>query len=157
MVQRKQSKIPQNDRRLPKPNRKIRSDRRHATEGDVKVITMLSSIGFPIGAIAEELGISKKTLERWVIEYPRIADAVKKGRSKRRERAYKCFFEQAFPITKTDDGRSVPTRKGDPSLMIFWMKTKERWKEPPKQVQFAETPEPPTVEFIRKDADDEET
>jgi hypothetical protein len=141
----------QESEKLRKPRRRTRADRRDATKGDVQLCKSLTSLGMPTWAVAEEIGISKDTLERWMKDYPEIDAAIKKGRSLRRERSYTCFFQQAFPVERLENGKSKPTGKGDPSLMIFWMKTRERWKEPPKDVRIQGAADAPIIEFAIKE------
>lgn len=128
--------------------RKTRSDRLVPTDMQAKTIEILTSVGLGNRAIAAELGVSHDTVNRWRQEFPIVQQAIEIGRAKRQKRAYSCFFNQAFPID--DVGR--PTNKGDSSLMIFWMKTQERWKEPTKNIAVkGEGASAPIIEFAVKE------
>lgn len=140
---------PQNDAKpLERRKGRTRSDTRVPTTADCRQIEVLTSIGLGLHAVADDLGVSHDTLERWKKEYPEIQKALDSGRAKRRKRAYTCFFSQAFPI----DEHGRPTGKGDASLMIFWMKTREKWKEPPKDVHVTGSADAPVIEFAIKEA-----
>lgn len=124
-----------------------RADKRLPTAKDLITIEALTSCGLGIHAVAEDLGMSHDVLERWRKEFPEVASAVIRGRAKRRRRAYTCFFNQAFPID--DQGR--PTNHGDSSLMIFWMKTREKWREVAKDINLhSKNTLPPNLEFVLK-------
>jgi hypothetical protein len=140
---------PKNESRLKKGRGKAQSllRKRVPVEADLKIIKAMTSIGLAVKDVAAELGIGKATMERWVKNFPEINDALEQGRNNRRKRAYNCFFAQAFPI----DDKGQPTRKGDSSLMIFWMKTRERWKEPPKDINISGSEERPIIEFAIKE------
>ena len=146
-------KIPQENTKLnqtrlkKKRGRPLSLGRRAPVEADLKVIKTMTSIGLALKDVAIELAVGKATLERWMKDYPQVNEAIEIGRNNRRKRAYNCFFAQAFPV----DERGQPTRKGDTSLMIFWMKTRERWKEPPKDIHISGTEERPIIEFAIKE------
>lgn len=110
--------------------RKVRNDRKEPTYDDIIEIKNHIMYGLNITNTAAQIGVSKKTLERWAKRYPQIADAIRKGRALKAKRACLCYFEQAFPL----DENNKPTKKGDPSLMIFFMKTQLKWKEPDKNI-----------------------
>jgi hypothetical protein len=109
----------------PLPKFRNRCTRRRPKYGDLKTIETLTAIGLNMGIVAADCGVSRDTLERWAREYSDVATALSRGRMRRRKRAYNCFFQQAFPI----DSQGRPTLKGNPQLMIFWMRTRERWVE----------------------------
>lgn len=108
----------------PLPRRKPRCDKRRPTYKDLVKIESLTGVGMPMEVVASECDVSRTTLERWVREYEDIASALRKGRKKRKMRAFSCLFEQAFPLEKRGD-KMVPSGKGNPALMMFWMKTRE--------------------------------
>jgi hypothetical protein len=114
--------------------------------GDVREIRLLTSIGLGIHKVAKHLGISHDVLERWKKEFREIEDAIADGRNSRQKRAYACFFNQAFPVDQ--EGR--PTSKGDNSLMIFWMKTREGWKQADAQFTVGTEDGAPTIQFCIK-------
>lgn len=122
-------------------------DKRLPNTNDLVQIRTESAIGLNTATIATGLGISKDTLEIWINEYDEVFAAIETGRAMCRKRAYACFYSQAFPID--ENGR--PTNKGDPSLMIFWMKTRCRWKEPPKDLIIHGSQEPPIIEFATRE------
>jgi transcriptional regulator with XRE-family HTH domain len=121
--------------------------KRVPVEADLKIIRTMTSIGLSVKDVAAELGIGKATMERWRKDFPAINETLEQGRNNRRKRAYNCFFSQAFPV----DEKGQPTRKGDSSLMVFWMKTRERWKEPPKDINISGSEERPIIEFAIKE------
>jgi hypothetical protein len=113
----------------PLSKRKRRSDTKRPTYRDLVTIEKLTALGMPIDVVAEECGASGKTLRRWVQEYSDVASALSKGRKRRRMRAFSCMFQQAFPVKKSENGEWVPTGKGNPDLMKFWMRILEGMNE----------------------------
>ena len=108
-------------------------------------IELLTSVGLGVHAVAADLAVSHDRIEDWRKEYPEIEAAFQIGRLKRQKRAYACFFNQAFPV----DEKGKPTHKGDPALMIFWMKTREKWKEAAKDINL-NSKDAPTLTFALK-------
>ena len=108
-------------------------------------IEILTSVGLGVHAVAADLRVSHDRIESWRKEYPEIRRAFQVGRMKRQKRAYACFYSQAFPV----DSQGKPTHKGDAALMIFWMKTREKWKEAAKDINL-NSKDAPTLTFALK-------
>lgn len=122
--------------RRPGSTRKRRSDA--VPKPDEKTLAdmqSMSAIGYSISDIANSIGVNKDVIDAWRKRYPTVKAAIDKGRALCRKRAYRCYMEQAFPLDI--DGR--PSKKGDAPLMIFFMKTRFRWKEPERKLQVEAT------------------
>lgn len=139
---------PKDQSRPLKPRTKGTQTPRHIpTEKDAQTLELLTAVGLSLRAIATEIGVGHDTLERWVTKYPALERALHVGRLKRQKRAYSCYFQQAFPV----DSSGRPTGKGDTTLMIFWMKTRERWKPPAKEVTVTGVEDAPKIVWGKKE------
>lgn len=143
----KKPKTERKGHKLQRRNGRVRADTQDPTDLDANSIEVMTSFGMSLHGVADELGVCHDTVERWKKNYPAIEEAFIRGRAKRRKRAYACYFGQAFPIDKTGN----PTYKGDPSLMIYWMKTREKWREPEKNLVIkGDKSDVPMIEFAIK-------
>ena len=106
-------------------------------------------VGLPLRIIGEELGLTKKQVENWIRTHKGFKKAYQDGKNAARIRAYTSLYTQAFPF---DRKTGEPTCKGDPSLMMFWMRTQAGWKEPERTIKLAGgTDEPPIIQFVKKE------
>lgn len=86
------------------------------TDTELRQVQVASGLGLTVEAIASILGISKKTLERRLKVTPGGADALLKGRS-----------HAELQVTQTAFNLAVSGKC--PTMTIFWLKTRARWKE----------------------------
>lgn len=105
------------------------------TEEKINMVKAYASIGMNKTQIAECLGISVGQFNNWLDKYEKLIDAWNKGVMSRRQRAFTCYMSQAFPMSKNKKtGKMEPTNKGNPQLMIQYMKSVEDWSETNKQI-----------------------
>lgn len=153
------------EKKRPKspPGMDLRIDPKNfPNEEKLREIQALATLGYSKNDIAEAIGIDRHMMDRMLaIPESRVREAVSKGRELNRRRSYRCFVEQAFPMEKIWDEESQeytvrPSCKGDPSLMIFYMKTRYRWKSPDKKLTVkAEGNVPPVINFnLRQEVPD---
>ena len=96
-----------------------RSDKKELDEKEIAQLETLAGYGLSIPKIAALFNMSKKTFERRMAENEGknpIADAISKGRAKISHNVIKAAYEMAVS-------------KKHPSMTIFWLKCRERWKD----------------------------
>jgi hypothetical protein len=109
----------------PLRKRKTRNDKIRPQQKHLEIIKIWTANGMDKRTVAAEIGIGTTTLDIWCREYQEIRRAFETGRKLRRSRATRCLYQQAFPV----DGKGNPTCKGNPALMMFWMRTREKYSD----------------------------
>lgn len=94
------------------------------TDDDIARIGFLKEVGWPLERIAWLINIAPATLDRIISANPKISEAIEKARSVTSARIVKTAFDMA------SSGIS-------PAMTIFWLKTRERWKEAPRTVELS--------------------
>lgn len=90
------------------------------SEDDIEKLSRLSGLGLNLGQIGHILGVSKSTIERRMRDQPGVAEAIEKGRAETSADLRTWAFDKA--------------RKGDTAMLIFLLKTREGFREAPKEV-----------------------
>lgn len=96
--------------------RSQRSDTIHLTLAQIKLLKKLAGQGLTVSQMSAILDISKKTFERRANENSDVSDAISKGRA-----------QSADAVTQTAYQMAVSGKC--PTMTIFWLKTRQRWKE----------------------------
>ena len=105
------------------------------TDEMITLTKAFASIGMTQKQVAESLGVTPNQFSTWLQKYERLIDAWNAGILQRRQRAFTCYMSQAFPMEKDKKtGKMAPTNKGNPQLMIQYMRSVEGWSETNKQV-----------------------
>src|SRR6056297_797108 len=95
----------------------------------------LSRLGLSQKQVAEAVNGNYGTFCEWLKKYEPLVNAWNEGVLSRRQRAFTCYMEQAFPMEKDKKtGKFKPSGKGNPALMIQYMKSVEGWSETSKQI-----------------------
>lgn len=89
-------------------------------EREIEQAAKLAGLGLPVEQIALVLDISKKTFERRVKDQPGVADALEKGRASTSAELRQSAYRKALD--------------GDTTMMIFLLKTREGFREAPREV-----------------------
>lgn len=86
------------------------------TARDLEQIETMCALTMPLEHIAQIIGVAKDTIERGMKRSEKIRDAVNRGRAKGAGAVYKSAYTMA-------------TSGAHPSMTIFWLKCRERWRE----------------------------
>lgn len=78
-------------------------------------ITELAAAGWSIIGIAQQLGVGRRTLDKWRAEYPELEEAYRSGLEHERYTMHSALVEQA--------------RKGNTTAMIFLLKARHGYRE----------------------------
>ena len=87
------------------------------TEAELKQIRTMGGFGMPVRQIAAVLGFSEDKLRDMMERQPEIKASILKGRSETSAQVRNTAFKMAM------SGKC-------PAMTIFWLKVRERWKEP---------------------------
>ena len=97
--------------------------------------------------IAQAMGISQSTLNKWKLEYPEFSESLKAGKDSADAHVERSLYRLATGITvkkkkildRTVGGQSVSTDKQgeeyevppNPTAIIFWLKNRQpqRWRD----------------------------
>ncbi len=107
--------------------------------------------GLDMKTIAERMGVSKRTLERWRRDYPAMDEALSQGRDIADSRVQKSLYERAVGYEATEtkqtvqigrDGAPQPVRvettkkhiPGDVGAQAIWLKNRKGWRDKPPDV-----------------------
>ena len=82
----------------------------------IEELQNMAKIGLPLHHCATIFGFSEAGLEDLIKRDQRVKDALSKGRTEGAIKAYQTVYEMAFVDR-------------NPTMAIFWMKTRERWLE----------------------------
>ena len=80
----------------------------------------LIGMGLSLEACALELGISKATLERRIVDTPEIREVVRRGRVRAEARVVQTAYQMAT---------GTKNRKADPRMTRYWLNCRAGWKE----------------------------
>lgn len=84
---------------------------------EIERIEEMAGVGMTVEQMAHVVGVSKATFERRQNDQPEVHEAVSKGRSIAARAVMKTAYEMAV--------------SGEcPTMTIFWLKTRQGWKEP---------------------------
>jgi hypothetical protein len=83
-------------------------------------IRAFSGDGFSIVGIAEKFGIERKTLERWLADFPELKEAFDRGREKERHTLHNGLYRIA---TQTDDLKAASI------AAMFLLKSRHGYRE----------------------------
>ena len=96
----------------------------------------MAGVGLNLNQIAAIIGVSPATLDRRIKDTPAIAEAISKGRSDASEKVMNTAFQMATSGT-------------NPAMTIFWLKVRERWKEPDRDINL-NVSQIPTAQLVEK-------
>lgn len=112
------------------------------TKYDIKycdVALNLMKKGFSKAAVAGKLGISRDTLYQWCKTNPEFSDTIKRG-----ETASEYYWSKIL-----HDATTGKNSKANPTLLIFYMKSRFGWKDRPYKEDFLDEflsqPEPDPI------------
>jgi transcriptional regulator with XRE-family HTH domain len=103
--------------------------------------------------LAALFGVAVSTISKWMKDFPKFSDAIKKGKEEADIRVASALFKRATGFVK-DDCEKVFQNKGDvihanvreyfppeTAAAIFWLKNRQpaKWRE--KQTQVLENPD----------------
>lgn len=114
------------------PKKKNDKNKPRLTEAQLKTCEDLASVGVPLDIIARKMNMSPATLDRWIVDFPEINEAISRGRDNAQIHARKILYGEAF-IKK-----NVP-------LMIFYAKTQLGFKESKQEIEI--TTKTPSLHF----------
>lgn len=86
------------------------------SQEEIERIELMAGLGLTVAQMAAILGMSKKTFERRMNDTEAAADALEKGRATAAEKVTSVAYRMAA------SGKS-------PTMTIFWLKCRERWRE----------------------------
>ena len=87
------------------------------TAREINQIESMAGLGMNVEQMAHVIGVSKATFDRRQAAQPAVHDAISKGRAL----ASMCVRKTAYQMA---------TSGKCPAMTIFWLKTREGWKEP---------------------------
>lgn len=90
------------------------------TAEQMTTLEVLTGLGISLENCAVEIGVSKSTLERRMVDDPEVAEAVYRGRVKAETRMAKRAYEMAMGEKKG------PT---EARMVRYWLNCRANWKE----------------------------
>ena len=96
--------------------KKIKNPKKVLTPDEIKKLFSLAGLGLTVENMALIMDMSKKTLERRMIDQKGVRDAIEKGRAQASASVRSTAFKMA-------------TSGKCPAMTIFWLKCRERWRE----------------------------
>ncbi len=90
---------------------------REFTDKEIKQIESMAGLGMNVEQMAHVVGVSKATFDRRQGDQPAVHEAISKGRALASMGVRKTAYQMA-------------TSGKCPAMTIFWLKTREGWKEP---------------------------
>lgn len=85
------------------------------SDKQIEELETMAGLGIPMESIAAIFGMSKDTLEARVKDQAGVKSAIERGKGKVRATIYQTAYNQAM--------------SGNTAMLIFWLKTREGWKE----------------------------
>lgn len=98
------------------------------SDEQVKQIGVMAGLGMPTHQIAAVMGVGAATFDRLIARDKRVAEAVLNGAAAASAQVRQTAFKMA-------------TSGKWPAMTIFWLKVRERWREP--RFEDDETPDAP--------------
>lgn len=124
--------------------------KKNLTDEQIKMIEAMCQYRMPMEQIANIVGVSKDTFEKWARSNRQLKQAIQNGRSKGSAKAYMTAYQVAFGYRTTkkvaEEAEVFSEKLGryikkvvektvevdvppNPQMMMFWMKTQEKWRE----------------------------
>lgn len=124
--------------------------KKNLTAEQIKMIEAMCQYRMPMEQIANIVGVSKDTLEKWARRNKELRAAIKNGRSRGSSKAYMTAYNVAFGhrttkqvaeetevwsdklgkyIKKVVEKTVTVDVPPNPQMMMFWLKTQEKWRE----------------------------
>lgn len=100
------------------------------TDAQVKQLEVLAGLGVPTHQMAAIMDVSPATLDRVIARDKKVAEAILKGAAEASATVRSTAFKMA-------------TSGKWPAMTIFWLKVRERWREP----RFEDDEAPPDQPF----------
>ena len=107
--------------------------RKKFSREDIEKIEILAGYGMPMERIAPIFGMDREVFRENIKKNKALRNAIEKGKSQALFKATQSAFERAFggEVCGVDkEGNPIYKATGDTTMMIFWLKTQGRWKEP---------------------------
>lgn len=112
-------------------------EKRLLTAEEIRQVETMAGYGMNVEQIAAILDMSKAVFERRMVDQPEVHEGILKGRAKASATVRKTAYQMAV--------------SGKHAVMtIFWLKCRERWKEPREEEDDGTDAKPVPLAYVPK-------